>query len=138
MVQMKTIVTDKGKEFINEVMGKLLKRMHIEQKSTQGYNPKANGKAERVNQTIIEILRKFCESNPLDWQKQLPYINLVCKAKISETSKFSPYELMYGIKMKKFYNWYDSKEESVEIVKRSTQIKEVVEEKSPRASENTM
>ena len=64
--------------------------------------------------------------------KELPYINLVCNAKISETTKYSPYELMYGIKMNKFYNWNDTKEESVEIVKRTTQIKEALKTKDQK------
>ena len=60
----KSILTDQGKEFNNSLMAELLVTTGIEHKVTSAYNPRTNGMTERLNQTLIEALRKHTESNP--------------------------------------------------------------------------
>jgi len=43
------IHSDKGREFVNQIINHLRKLLNIERSTTAGYNPRANGAAERVN-----------------------------------------------------------------------------------------
>ena len=54
----KTVLSDQGKEFNNELVNSLLKRTGVEHRVTSAYNPRTNGQTECFNQTLIESLRK--------------------------------------------------------------------------------
>jgi hypothetical protein len=133
----KSILSDQGKEFVNEVIDKLLKNLGIERRVTQAYNPKANGKTERVNQTLMEMLRKHAEANPSNWNLWLPFIELSYNSRVQSSTKYSPYEILYGIKMNTFNNWEDEEDEKgLLIIKRAAVIKKMVETLRPDVEKN--
>jgi hypothetical protein len=49
----KTIVSNQGTEFINDVLDGLCKNLNIPHNITEAYNPRAKGKVERLNQTLV-------------------------------------------------------------------------------------
>ena len=63
----KVILSDQGKEFVNEVVDKLLQQVGTEHRVTSAYHPNTNGQCERLNQTLLASLRKHCEAHPADW-----------------------------------------------------------------------
>ncbi len=60
----KRIVSDNGTEFKNKIMDQMTKAIGIDHDFTAAYNPRANGRVERFNQTLVESLRICCHSNP--------------------------------------------------------------------------
>ena len=60
----KTILSDQGREFVNETVDKLLSKTGTEHRVTSAYHPNTNGLTERYNQTLINSLRKHCEAHP--------------------------------------------------------------------------
>ncbi|EPB70881.1 integrase core domain protein [Ancylostoma ceylanicum] len=54
----KTILSDKGGEFENKVMAEIMRITKVEHMMTKGYNPRENGITERLNGTIVAMLRR--------------------------------------------------------------------------------
>lgn len=67
------LLTDLGKEFLNGVIKKLCEIVDTKKTYTAAFNPKCNGTAERVNQTLIAKLAKMCNENWHEWDEYLPY-----------------------------------------------------------------
>ena len=97
----KVFFSDQGSEFkgIVSEMNKLIGIDHI---VTAAYNPRCNGLAERMNQTIGEILRKYCVKNPKDWPKWLPFILMCYRSRKNSTTGFTPEFIMFGRERNKF------------------------------------
>ena len=54
----KILLTDNGKEFINNSFKRYLEINNIEHRHTRPYNPKCNGIAERFIQTFKDMLKR--------------------------------------------------------------------------------
>ena len=68
----KEILLEQGREFVNDIIAKLKKNMGFEHTITSAYNPRTNGLTERLNQTLVESLRKHCESDKENWPHYVP------------------------------------------------------------------
>lgn len=53
----KEILSDQGKEFVNQVIDSLLKQTGVERRLTSPYHPRTNGLTERFNRTLHFALR---------------------------------------------------------------------------------
>ncbi|EYB94572.1 hypothetical protein Y032_0170g268 [Ancylostoma ceylanicum] len=89
------LLSDRGSEFENEVMAVLCQIMGIEQKFTKGYCPRENGLTERVNGTIVRMLKKKT-TVPAEWDKILPTIVYAYNASEHRATGESPHFLVYG------------------------------------------
>jgi len=64
---------------------------------TTAYHPRCDGLVERFNKTIIEQLRKLTLTDDFaNWEHYLPYALFAYRAMPNETTKESPFFLMYG------------------------------------------
>jgi len=64
-----TIISDRGKEFLNEIIKLVCTALGLERIVTAAYNPRTNRRVERLNQTLINALRKHCENSQQSWNK---------------------------------------------------------------------
>ena len=69
---MDTIITDQGKEFVNEIMTQLTNRMGVEHRITSAYHPQTNGQRERDNRTLKDSLNKVANEYGNDWDFYIP------------------------------------------------------------------
>jgi hypothetical protein len=98
----KEIISDQGRELVNLVVSALLSNAGVMHRITSGYNPRANGHTERLNRTSVQVLRKLSADAPAEWPKWLPFTLLAIRLKIHRSTNFSPYELLFGVKMPGF------------------------------------
>uniref|UniRef100_A0A7I4YHH5 RNA-directed DNA polymerase n=1 Tax=Haemonchus contortus TaxID=6289 RepID=A0A7I4YHH5_HAECO len=89
------LLSDRGGEFENEIMEALCKVMGIEQKFTKGYCPRENGLTERVNGTIVKMLKKKTVI-AAEWDKILPAVVYAYNASPHRATGESPHFLVYG------------------------------------------
>ena len=93
--------TDNGSEFINSHLDGYFKAKGINHQRTTPYTPEQNGKAERLNRTLMEKTRAMLlEANlPKDlWGEAIATANyLRNRAPVAGRSK-TPWELFYGTK----------------------------------------
>jgi hypothetical protein len=124
----KSILSDQGNEFNNQRMGMITKNIGVEHRVTSAYNPRTNEQTQRFNQTIVTALRKHAELNNKLWVAWIPYVLLAYRTRVHSSTKFTPFELMFGRAMNIFENWSNKllQNEEAAIVHRGNQIRELV------------
>jgi transposase InsO family protein len=97
--RVKSVRTDNGGEFNNEILENFFAEKGIRHEVTNPYTPEQNGVAERFNQTVADGIRTLLEESGLDanfWPEALTYFsytwNCICPQKLSKT----PTELYSG------------------------------------------
>ena len=93
------ILTDQGSQFMGSIMTKLCKDLGIEKIHTSPYRPEGNGCIERMHGTLGPMLTK-ASSLGLDWVTQLPFAMFAIRAAPNRESGFSPFDLVYGYKVR--------------------------------------
>ena len=61
------MISDQGREFVNQVESELLGLTGIEHRVTSAYHPQTNGLTERFNQTLQTALLKVVNDKQTDW-----------------------------------------------------------------------
>ncbi|ETN83732.1 integrase core domain protein [Necator americanus] len=89
------ILSDRGGEFENAVVAALCEILQIKQEFTKGYCPRENGLTERVNGTIVRMLKKKTLI-PTDWDRMLPAVVYAYNASPHSATSESPHFLVYG------------------------------------------
>ena len=88
--------TDQGMEFCSNMAKELYKSFGISHTHTSGYNPKSNGKVERVNQVIINLLRTAVHDEGKKWDAMLHHIVFHMNCSVHTTTKHTPFLLTFG------------------------------------------
>ena len=90
------LLSDRGQNFLSELIGAVCELLGIEKVNTSGYHPQTDGMVEKFNSTIINMLSKCVEKHGRDWDKQLPYVMLAYRVAVQESTQESPFFLVYG------------------------------------------
>lgn len=93
----KILISDRGTHFLNDLIEELTKAYGIDHRKTTPYHPQTNGLAERVNQTIVRILRKTVHDNKRDWDAKLNAALWAYRTTFKVTTKQTPFALVYGV-----------------------------------------
>ena len=91
------VVSDNGPEFVNRDIEKYFKQNGITHKVTTPYHPASNGKVERFNRTIQEIIKKRCDV-PHRWPSILSDALYAYNTTPSSNDNLSPYQKTFGRK----------------------------------------
>ncbi|POW14066.1 hypothetical protein PSHT_07517 [Puccinia striiformis] len=92
-------LTDRGSNFLSAGFAKFLAAAGIKKVNTSGYHPRTNGKCERYNGILENALFRLNTSgDPKRWEDYLPAAVFSTRVHASDSSKFSPFELVYGVK----------------------------------------
>ena len=92
------IHSDKGCSFDNEIMSHLYAMYGVEQSTTMPYNLPGNAPTERLNHTLIGLLKSLPKEQKSNWLLHLPSLVFACNAIPHDTTDYQPYELMFGHK----------------------------------------
>ena len=129
---MTELLTDCGREFVNETIDLICRNVGVEHRVTSPYRPSTNGQCERLNATLIQCIKKHAEKNPTDWDLWIPYVLMAYRTRLHSSTGFTPYELMFGRSMNEFEDYQQvSDKKLLEI--RASEIKDLVENKHPLA-----
>jgi len=90
------VTTDQGSEWEGEFAA-LMQEALIDHNTTSPNHPQADGLVERAIQSIKKCLKKSC-TDTKDWEERLAWLVLGYNCSIQSSTKYSPYELMYGRK----------------------------------------
>ncbi|XP_069993527.1 uncharacterized protein [Penaeus vannamei] len=94
------VQSDRGSNFTSELFSKVLQELGIKQTLSTAYHPESQGALERWHQTLKSMLRKFCLENQKCWDEGLPYMLFAIRETPQETLGFSPFELLFGRKVR--------------------------------------
>uniref|UniRef100_A0A3B1IDK1 Gypsy retrotransposon integrase-like protein 1 n=1 Tax=Astyanax mexicanus TaxID=7994 RepID=A0A3B1IDK1_ASTMX len=92
----KRILSDQGREFVNELNQRLCEMLQIERSVTAAYHPQTNGLDEKTNDNIKRALKKLVNEKQNDWDIYLDATLFSLRSKVHTTTKHTPFLLMYG------------------------------------------
>ena len=90
------LVSDQGSNFISSLMTQLYENLGINKIKTSVYHPEGNGLVERFHSTLKAMLKKFVGECVQSWDKYLPYLLFAYREVPTESTGYSPFELLYG------------------------------------------
>lgn len=94
------IQSDRGTNFTSDLFTAVLTELGITQTLSTAYHPQSQGALERCHQTLKALLRKFCHDQDQDWDEALPYVLFAIRETPNESLGVSPFELLYGHKVR--------------------------------------
>jgi transposase InsO family protein len=90
------LITDNGGEFTAYEFEKYLQQIGIEHHCTTPVHPQSNGRTERFNRTLKEMLRRMINNCAEDWEDRLGEALLAYRTSVSTTTGYTPFYLLYG------------------------------------------
>lgn len=100
----KTVITDRGSQFISSEWKDFMKKHSIEHQLTSPYHPQSNGIDERLNGTLVRILKSYVDKYQQDWDVQLKWALYVYNTTVHSSTGFSPYHIMHGFDPRSPFN----------------------------------
>jgi hypothetical protein len=85
------ITSDRGSEFVSHFFRSLGKALDIRLHFTSGYHPEGDGQTERMNQTLEQYLRVYCNYQQDNWSELLPLAEFAYNNAPNATTGVSPF-----------------------------------------------
>lgn len=99
----RTLITDNASYFKSAEFSEFCRLHGIEKRHISAYSAHVNGRVEKPNQSIANILAAAC-SGAEDWDIQLPHTMLALNSAIHEATHASPFFLEHGRDIRLPYN----------------------------------
>ena len=90
------IISDRGSQFISHFTRRLLELCEVTGNRSTAYHPQSDGQTERVNQTLEQYLRIYCDYQQDDWSQLLPLAEFVYNNAQHASTRVSPFFANYG------------------------------------------
>jgi hypothetical protein len=90
------IISDRGVQFASKVFKEFCTKLGIRASMSTAYHPQTDGQTERVNQTLEQYLRIFCNNRQENWAPLLTTAEFAYNNAPSESTKMSPFYVEYG------------------------------------------
>ncbi|XP_076032460.1 uncharacterized protein LOC143020182 [Oratosquilla oratoria] len=94
------IQSDRGSNFTSVLFAEVLKLLGIKQTLSTAYHPQSQGALERFHQTMKSMIRKFCCEEDSGWDEGLQFLLFAIRETPSESLGVSPFELLFGRKVR--------------------------------------
>ncbi len=86
-----------GGAFINDVIKHLKNHFLLKHVSFTIYFPQGNGQVKSTNKVLGTLLTKFVTKNKINWDEHLPTILFSYRTTYKVATRYTPYELVYGL-----------------------------------------
>jgi hypothetical protein len=90
------IHTDQGANFESELFKAVCKILCVNKTRTTPYRPCSNGQVERMNRTLLQMIRCYLDGHLDTWDEFLPQLSGAIRASVSSSTGFTPNMLMLG------------------------------------------
>lgn len=90
------LLSDNGKAFRNQLMQAICKDSRVKTLFTTANHPQANGKVERLNGTLKQVITTCVDVFDQHWADALQFAVFAYNTSRSPSTGFSPYYLLYG------------------------------------------
>jgi len=90
------ILTDRGANFMSNVVKLYMHRVKVNHKFTSAFHPRTNGKCERLNGILKAMLRKYVNGAIFMWDKFVDTALFAARVRHHRSTGYSPFYLVYG------------------------------------------
>ena len=91
----KRLHSDQGRNFESYLLSELCKAFGVEKSRTTPYHPMGDGLVERMNRSLLNLLRTLMEKRS-NWEDHLQLLLFAYRTTQHSTTKLSPYEVLFG------------------------------------------
>ena len=88
--------SDQGRNFESKLVKELAKLTGIRRTRTTPFHPRSDGQTERMNRTILAMLRSTAQDNPNDWPDRLSLVMSAYRMTPHSSTGVSPNYAMFG------------------------------------------
>jgi transposase InsO family protein len=92
----KTIISDRGAQFIAQFWEQLQHALGTKLIRSSAYHPQTDGQTERVNQILEDMLRACVLQYDKNWDKCLTLAEFSYNNSYQTSLKMAPFEALYG------------------------------------------
>ena len=92
----RTIVFYRDEKFLSYFWKTLWCKLRTKLLFSTTCHPQTDGQTKVVNRTLSILLRAIIKKNILTWEDCLPHVEFAYNRTIHPTTKFSPFEIVYG------------------------------------------
>ena len=85
------VVSDRGTQFVSKFSRRLLDLLDIQGNRSTAYHLESDGQTERVNQTLEQYLRIYCDFHQDDWSQLLPLAEFTYNNSKNSSTQMSPF-----------------------------------------------
>lgn len=90
------IVSDRGTVFTSDYWRSLQELTRTKLNMSTAFHPQSDGQTERINQSIEQYLRTYCNYNQSDWESLLPLAQFVYNDSYHSATKVTPFYANFG------------------------------------------
>jgi len=101
--------SDNGTEFCNKILSQLCSLMNVKKVNILPYRPQANGITERLNKTILNLMRTMITDHDDDWDLYLPIVQSAINCNYHSSLGDIPHFLLFGTDKRLPYELLDAK-----------------------------
>jgi hypothetical protein len=91
-----TLTTDQGTSFVSGQVRDFIESYKIRLLNSSSYYAQTNGQAESSNKTLIKLIEKKIDNNPMRWHEVLSEALWAHRIFRHGATKVTPFELVYG------------------------------------------
>ena len=88
--------SDQGRNFESRMFKEVCDLLKMVKTRTTPFRPSANGQVERMNHTILQILRCFIQGQQEDWDIRLATVGMAIRSTVNRQTGFTLNFLMIG------------------------------------------
>ena len=99
------IITDQGDNFNAEMIQQVYSLLNTKKIRTVAYHPQTDGLTEKFNHTLAKMLTPYVNEMQDDWDEYLPFVLFAYRTAVHESTKFTPFFLLYGRQAKMPVPW---------------------------------
>ncbi|KID93902.1 Ribonuclease H-like protein, partial [Metarhizium majus ARSEF 297] len=99
-------IHDVDSKLVSQLWQSMCKVANVKTNTSAPHHQQANGQSERTIQTLIHSLRTIIGGrlNTAFWLSSLPHVVFCMNSSLHSTTRFSPFELLYGRQPRHFLN----------------------------------
>ncbi|GFX00525.1 retrovirus-related Pol polyprotein from transposon 17.6 [Trichonephila clavipes] len=94
------MISDRGSAFTSKLFNDYCDEVNIQHLQIATGVPRGNGQVERIHGTLIPVLTKLSLDDSTKWYKYVDRLQRILNSTISRSTKWTPFELVVGIKMR--------------------------------------
>ena len=91
----KTLLSDNGAEFVNQILDALCKQLYISKCTVLPYKYSSNGLVEHLNRKILNFLRSHVQPTDTVWDLYMPQVIVSLNAQIHKSISETPHFVMF-------------------------------------------